>query len=362
MKKTVLVPAILLVLVTAAAWYAHGGTAPDAAVSPVRVAEFIHWYPAIKQAEMRDEWLAKNKQGQWQFTGKVTAADRTVITPQADTNYGYSWFNISNRPVVVTMPAYDKYYSLSVFDMNHFMEVYVAPDKPVVIRLPSQKSPVADAYEIVLHTYWGLAFTRQTIVGNEKEVMDLAGKITITGGGGDFPFTIPEFSKAEEEAGMKMIKAYSYKQTVSTRMFGSPYEGVGDMDRAAGVFLGQLGTQSRYVKYAQYLADQNGAKLGGEGSYVVKVPATGLIRSDKGYWSLTIYNMKDRYLIPNPKNRYSINSYEAKPNPDGSYTLRINPNGEGENAIPSVGVQFYGIFRVYEPVAGLSFPTIERVN
>ncbi len=62
-----------------------------------RINEFVHWYPAMEQAKMRDAWLSKYTPGQWQFTGKVTAADRTVVTPQADVNYGYSWFNISNR-------------------------------------------------------------------------------------------------------------------------------------------------------------------------------------------------------------------------------------------------------------------------
>jgi len=64
----------------------------------------------------------------WQFTGMVTADDRTVITPQADVNYGYSWFNISNQPVVVTMPKYDKYYSLSYRPEVPAIRDYKMPD------------------------------------------------------------------------------------------------------------------------------------------------------------------------------------------------------------------------------------------
>lgn len=331
-------------------------------VSPERVAEFIHWYPAIKQADMRDEWLAKYKQGEWQFTGMVTAKDRTVITPQADVNYGYSWFNISNQPVVVTMPKYDKYYSLSVFDMNHFMEVYVMPDKPVVIRLPHQKSPVEDAIEIVLHTYWGLAFTRQVIVDNEEEVMNLARKITITGGGGDFPFIVPDFTEEEQNAGLKIIADYVKTLPNGNKVFGSPYEGVGDLDRAAGVMQGQLGTQARYVQYGLYIYDTDKQLLNGEDSYEMVVPGSGLVRDDKGYWSFTIYNTADKYLIPNPKNKYHISSYQAKQNADGTYTLRVNPKGEGENAIPTAGKNFYAIFRVYEPVKDLVFPKIKKVK
>jgi hypothetical protein len=331
-------------------------------VSPERIVEFIHWYPAIEQAKMRDDWLAKYKQGEWQFTGMVTAKDRTVITPQADVNYGYSWFNISNQPVVVTMPEYDKYYSLSVFDMNHFMEVYVMPGKPVVIRLPHQKSPVKDAIEIVLHTYWGLAFTRQVIVDNEEVVMNLAKKITITGGGGYFPFIVPDFTKEEQEAGMKIIRGYSMKIKNGRKLFGSPYEGVGDMDCAAGVFLGQLGTQARYVDYAQDVVDQNGEKLNGTDSYQITVPKESLSRNNKGYWSYTIYNMEDRYLIPNPQNKYVISSYQAEKNANGTVTININPEGKGKNALPTNGKPFYGIFRVYEPVNGVVFPKIKKVK
>lgn len=332
------------------------------AVSSQRLSSFIHWYPAIEQVKMRDEWLSKHKQGEWQFTGMVTAKDRTVITPQADVNYGYSWFNISNEPVVVTMPKYDKYYSLTVFDMNHFMEVYVKPDKPVVIRLPHQKSPIKDAIEIVLHTYWGLAFTRQVIVDNEKEVMDLAKKITIKGGGGDFPFIVPDFTSAERKAGMEAIKSYSFKVKNGRKLFGSPYEGVGDMDRAAGVFLGQLGTQARYVDYAQDVADQNGDKLNGKDSYQITVAVKPLIRNSKGYWSYTIYNMQDRYLIPNSKNKYVISSYTAEKNSDGTITININPKGVGKNALPTNSKPFYGVFRVYEPVDGIVFPKIKRIK
>ena len=152
------------------------------------------------------------------------------------------------------MPAYDKYYSLSVFDMNHFMEVFVMPEKPVVVRLASQKSPVEDAHEIVLQTYQGLVFTRQVVVDNEAEVLQLAKDITISGGGGNKPFIVPSFTEAEAAAGDKIIQEYALKVPNARKLFGSTNEGVGDLDRAAGVFLGQLGTQAWTVDYAQYVA------------------------------------------------------------------------------------------------------------
>lgn len=334
----------------------------DQKVEDYRISEYLHWYPAIKQVEMRDLWLENYKPGEWQISGIVTAEDRTVVTVQADVNYGYSWFNISNEPVVITMPEYDKYYSITVFDMHHFMEVFVTPEKPVVVRLPHQKSPIVDAHEIVLQTYQGLVFTRQVIVDNEQEVLELAKQISITGGGGTKPFIVPEFTAAEKEQAEQIIANYAQTVKSGRNLFGSAYEGVGDLDRCAGVFRGQLGTQSYIVDYAVSYADQNQEALNGSDKYEMEVPAKALTKNSKGYWSYTIYNSEDNYLIPNDKDKYVISSYTAKENKDGTVTIRINPNAEGDNELPTNGKPFYGVFRVYEPIEGIEFPTIENVK
>ena len=336
-------------------------TGNDAQISTVRINEFVHWYPAIEQAKMRDEWLKKHSPGQWQFTGKVNSDDRTVVTPQADVNYGYTWFNISNEPLVISMPKYDKYYSLSVFDMNHFMEVYVKPEKPVVIRLPHQKSPLIDANEIVLKTYQGVALTRQVIVNNEEEVMELAKEIKLSGGGGQYPFVIPEFTEEEVKAGLKEIKAYMPRIKDGSKLFGSTYEGIGDLDRASGVMIGQLGTQARYANYRLYNKDANNKAIEGTAEYEITVPKEGMIKNKDGYWSLTVYNSEDKYLIPNSKGIYHVSSYDAKTNQDGTVTIRINPNGDGDNAIPTTSKDWYCVLRAYEPIENIQFPELKRL-
>ena len=138
---------------------------------------------------MRDKWLEEYSPGEFQISGIVTSKDRTVITPQADVNYGYSWFNISKEPVVIKMPAYDKYYSLTVFDMNHFIEVFVMPDKPIVVRLASQKSPIERCTRSCSEKPMrGWHLTRQVVVDNEAEVLKLSKDITISGGHGNQAF------------------------------------------------------------------------------------------------------------------------------------------------------------------------------
>ncbi|WP_369049031.1 DUF1214 domain-containing protein [Tenacibaculum sp. UWU-22] len=339
-------------------------TSPSNQIPSYRITEYLQWYPAIKQAEMRDEWLTKYSYGEWQFSGAVTAKDRTVITPQSDVNYGYSWFNIADNPIVITMPKYQMYSSLSVFDMNHYMEVLISPDKPVVVRLPNQKNPIKDSYDIVINTIEGLAFTRHVIVNNESEVLNLVkNNQKITVGKSNKKFLIPSFTDKEAKAGLEIIKDYSLNIIKNARkLFGSEYEGVGMMDRCAGVFLGQLGTQAYVADYLQYLKDQNGDPLNGVDSYEIQVPAESLMADKNGYWSVTVYNIEDRYLIPNRKNVYNVNYYRTVKNKDGSVTVRINPKGEGDNAIPTNGKNFYGVFRVYNPKLGIVFPSIKKVD
>jgi hypothetical protein len=68
--------------------------------------------------------------------------------------------------------------------------------------------------------------------------------------------------------------------------------------------------------------------------------------------------MEDRYLIENPQQRYSISSYSAVPNTDGTFTIRINPEGTGETAIPTMGKPIYVIMRAYQPIGAVEFPEL----
>lgn len=340
---------------------AAGTSGPLTPYEQIRLGEFLHWYPAIEQQRMMEAWLATARFGTWTFSGHVTAADRTVITPNSDMNYGYCWFNLSDGPLVIELPIYRRYLSLSVFDMMHYVPaVLVGPRKPVVIRLASQASPVADAHEVVLDTVCGLAFLRMVVpeAADVPEVMALAEQVRSSGGDGDLPFLVPDFTDEESTAGLDIIRTYALRLTRSEKVFGARTQGVGDLDRCAGVFAGQLGIPAGYVQYTQYVA-LDGAPLGGDGRYRITVDPRGLCRDDQGYWSITVYDMEDRYLIPNPGDRYAVGSYTSVPNDDGTVTVRINPDGDGENAIPTMGRTVYAIMRVYQPAGMVAFPTLD---
>jgi hypothetical protein len=68
----------------------------------------------------------------------------------------------------------------------------------------------------------------------------------------------------------------------------------------------------------------------------------------KGFWSISLYNAKG-YFQKNARNAYSLNNLTAKPNPDGSYTIRFGGCGDGVvNCLPIMDGWNYAV-RMYEP-------------
>jgi len=128
------------------------------------------------------------------------------------------------------------------------------------------------------------------------------------------------------------------------------------------VLLFFLYLELEFVQYTQYITTADRKQLGGNGQYEITIDPKGMIRDKSGYWSITLNNMEDRYLIPNPLGRYSITSYTATANSDGTYTVRINPDGKGENAIPTMKKPVYVIMRVYQPQGTIDFPPITAVR
>ena len=95
------------------------------------VEEYLREYPNQEQVKMMNTWLEKYEKGTFQFTGLVDPSDATVVTPQATVNYGYNWFSVSDGPAIINAVKYDKFFSVSIFDMKHNIPaVIVNPENP----------------------------------------------------------------------------------------------------------------------------------------------------------------------------------------------------------------------------------------
>lgn len=313
------------------------------------IENFIREYPNQEQVRMMNRWLETNEPGNFSFTGLVDPADDTVITPQATVNYGYNWFSLSEGPAIIRTPSYDRFFSVSIFDMKHNVpDVIVNPERPIVLYRPGQVIPEGDYRRVMLETDQGLAFTRMVVVDNLDEVMALSEKIIMEGGQGDMDRDVQRFSPEIEAAALKLIEA-AVPLVDTDKVFGRVSGDVGAIHLAAGVFQGQLGTPSHVVRYGLLAFDENGQPFNGDNTYVLTVPP-GIVRPE-GYFSVTLYGSDNKLLIPNEQGRYDRTSYTSEPNPDGSYTVTLSPSGDGKNGIPT-GKPFYGILRAYVPVPG----------
>jgi hypothetical protein len=313
------------------------------------IENYIREFPNQEQVKMMNAWLKNNKPGAFTFTCLVDPTDATVITPQATVNYGYNWFSLSEGPAVVNTPRYNRFFSVSIFDMKHNVPaVIVNPEKPILLVRPGQKRPDGDFNLVELETDQGLVFTRMVVVDNLDEVMALSKQITMKGGNGDMGRPVQRFSDPIRKAGDHVIKATVEVANPDT-VFGKRSGDVGELSLAAGVMQGQLGTPSETVRYALTLKDDDGHPLKGDATYEVTVPAG--INKKEGYFSVTVYGGDNKLLIPNDQKRYDRTTYTAEPNKDGTYTIMLSPTGSGKNAIPT-GKDFYMITRAYVPVPG----------
>ena len=320
---------------------------------PVRAADtvedYIREYPNQQQTRMMNAWLKSNKPGTFYFTGLVDPTETTVVTPQATVDYGYNWFSLTNGPAIINTPHYDRFFSVSIFDMNHNIPaVIVNPEQPIVIMRPGQAVPEGDFTVVELETDQGLAFTRMVVVDNMDEVRELSKSITMTGGDGDMNRAVATFSPEVEQAALAEIQRTDVAMNPDVA-FGKKSGDVDPLVLARAVNLGQLGTPPDSVRYKVIFTDDSGAPFNGEYSYLLTVPA-GIVHDD-GYYSITVYGTDNKGLIPNPQGRYDRTTYSSSANADGTYTVSLNPAGEGINAIPT-GKNFYAVFRAYVPVKG----------
>jgi len=319
------------------------------AIAQDSIENYIREYPNQEQTRMMNAWLEKHEPGTFNFTGLVDPTDATVITPQATVDYGYSWFSLSEGPAIIRTPKYDRFFSVSMFDMKHNVPaVLVNPDKPILLIRPGQTKPDGDFTVVEMETDQGLAFTRMVVVDNMDQVRELSKSITMEGGIGDMQRNVQRFSPSIEKASLHVIK--SVVQVVNPDVaIGAKTGDVGELALAAGVMQGQLATPSHVVRYGVFLTDSAGAPLKGDATYQVTVPA-GIVK-DEGYFSVTVYGVDNKLLIPNGQKRYDRSTYSAEKNDDGTYTVTLSPTGEGTNGIPT-GKDFYMILRAYVPIQG----------
>ena len=126
--------------------------------------------------------------------------------------------------------------------------------------------------------------------------------------------------------------------------------------RMRGTVAGIWGNAKEEAIYPAYYIDSTGQQLdGSKNRYAVRFAADQLPPTN-AFWSLTMYDLPARLLIPNPINRYLINSPmlpDLKRDADGGLTLYVQHESPGKdresNWLPAPNGAFVVAMRLYWP-------------
>jgi hypothetical protein len=123
--------------------------------------------------------------------------------------------------------------------------------------------------------------------------------------------------------------------------------------RALAARGGLWGNQGYEAAYAMVYVDSDGNQLDGSHGYELKFATQPPCRA---FWSVTMYDSTDFYLVANPIDRYSIGDRTPglETAPDGSLTLVMQHDEPAEperqaNWLPTPAGPFRPLMRMYEP-------------
>ena len=139
------------------------------------------------------------------------------------------------------------------------------------------------------------------------------------------------------------------------------------LTRAVAARTGLWGNHGYEAVYAHTFVDADGDLLNGAHAYTLRFDAPPPVEE---FWSVTMYDTPDYYLVANPLGRYSVG--DRTPglvyDDDGSLTLRIQrerPADGAANWLPAPAGDFRPMVRLYSPKAAVlegsySLPRIEK--
>lgn len=124
------------------------------------------------------------------------------------------------------------------------------------------------------------------------------------------------------------------------------------LGRAVAARGGLWGNHGYEANYAFVWTDADGQPLDGANRYELRLEQLPPVDA---FWSLTMYDIPDFYLVPNPIDRYSIGDRTPglHTDPDGSVTIYLQADAPGPgkeaNWLPTPAGVFRPVMRMYQP-------------
>jgi hypothetical protein len=248
--------------------------------------------------------------------------------------------------------------------LSHYVKQKAPPAAPK-IDWPKPTPTMSDTPDLFRYLNFMLSFAPAQDV--EKDLLARFAKIGIEAGK---PFKLdaltPEQRKALEEgisdakaefAQFKKDKVDTH-QVTSGDFFGTRDHLNGNyLYRYAGANMGIFGNSAEEANYIGYFVDKNAQPVdASKHDYYTLHFDKGALPPADAFWSLTMYDGKNKLLVANPLNRYLINSRmlpDLKLDADGGLTLYVQHEAPAKdlqsNWLPAPKGPFYGILRLYLP-------------
>jgi len=247
--------------------------------------------------------------------------------------------------------------------LSHYLK-QKPPAPAKAVAWPKPTPTMSETPDLFRYLNFMLAFAPAQDV--EKDLLARFKTIGIEAGK---PFTLTEFSPAQRQAledGIADAKAefaefkkakIDTHQVTSGDFFGTRDHLKGNyLYRYVGANIGIFGNSAEEANYIGYFVDKDGQPVdASKHDYTLHFDKGALPPAD-AFWSLTMYDGKNKLLVANPLNRYLINSRmlpDLKLDPDGGLTLYVQASNPGKdkqnNWLPAPKGPFYGVLRLYLP-------------
>jgi len=264
----------------------------------------------------------------------IDLAKQTVIRSNFDLIYSYGVYDVSSG-LTVTVPEYDLYHIVHIFDENHVTLAVVYPGETVTLK--AEDATYGEHLYLFMRTQ-----RRSADKAGLKELNERQDAVKISAGSSKpyeseikcDPVTFNTLRKHLLTTGIKIAKIHEgFVEKLYDIVF--PHYQMVNLG-------GWAGLPATHAFYFVVTPGDEATKVGECSSTTFNPPDLQYNRN--GYWSLTLYNEQGWVVT----DKFNTNSNKAVPNKDGSYTLSFNCGKDAPNNL-EVAPNWNGLFRNYLP-------------
>lgn len=263
----------------------------------------------------------------------IDLKNQTVIRSNFDLIYSYGVYDVSGG-VEVTIPEYDLYQIVQIFDENHVTLAVVYPGE--TIKLGPEDVTFGEHVYLFMRTQ-----PRSMDEKGIKELNERQDAVIIKSGSSnpyvsEVKYDPDSFNKLRHN-----LLTAGISKAVIHEGFVEDLEDIVFPHYQMVNLGGWAGLPARHAFYFVVVPGDDLAKQGKPSSMTFMPPPVQYNKN--GYWSLTLYNEQGWVAT----DKFNLNSNTAKQNADGTYTLHFNTPGAINNL--EVVENWNGLMRCYLP-------------